>query len=70
MKIQAQALQTGMVIQYGHEKKRVKEMLFNSGMVQLTLQDILNNKKPLLCMNVCMDFEFKTNSINQGDAVK
>jgi len=57
--MQAQNLKTGMFIKYGREKKKVKEVLYNCGMVQLTLESVFKrDRKPDVCMNVCLDFEF------------
>lgn len=74
MKIQAQNLEKGMTIKYGKEKKRIKELLYINGMVQLTVENPAKKKRHVnQCMNVCMDFEFQlvteTNTI-QGVTVK
>ena len=60
--IEAIDLKTGMIVKYGREKKRVKEVLFNLGMVQLTFEDLQFNKRALVCINVCSDFKFIANS--------
>lgn len=58
MKIHAIDLKPGQIIKFGHLSKRIKEVLFLSSMVQLTLIHPTKPKSKISCMNVCHDFEF------------